>query len=105
VTQEAPRTFQLAINYRSHGGIVQCAHSVIELITKFWPYAIDVLSREKGVVDGSKPVFFSGWDSETVRYVGTLLPLSLKLVCSKLDRNNFYSANRESQTSFTQKNS
>ncbi|KAF8807162.1 hypothetical protein BYT27DRAFT_7189247 [Phlegmacium glaucopus] len=68
VTQEAPRTFQLAVNYRSHGGIVQCAHSVIELITEFWPYAIDVLSREKGVVDGSKPVFFSGWDSETVRY-------------------------------------
>ncbi|KJA29102.1 hypothetical protein HYPSUDRAFT_32443 [Hypholoma sublateritium FD-334 SS-4] len=66
--QEAPRTFQLAVNYRSHGGIVQCAHSVIELITEFWPYAIDVLARERGVVDGSKPVFFSGWDSETVRY-------------------------------------
>jgi hypothetical protein len=77
VTWEAPRTFQLAINYRSHGGIVQCAHSVIELITEFWPYAIDVLSQEKGVVDGSKPVFFSGWDSETVRYVWILLPLPL----------------------------
>ena len=69
MAQEAPRTFQLAINYRSHGGIVQCAHSVIELITEFWPNAIDILTREKGVVDGSKPVFFSGWDSETVRYV------------------------------------
>lgn len=79
MTQEAPRTFQLAINYRSHGGIVQCAHSVIELITEFWPFAIDVLTREKGVVDGSKPVFFSGWDSETVRYVCTLLRLSMKL--------------------------
>ncbi|KAJ3514932.1 hypothetical protein NLJ89_g2078 [Agrocybe chaxingu] len=66
--QEAPHMFHLAINYRSHGGIVQCAHSVIELITEFWPHAIDVLSREKGVVEGSKPVFFSGWDSETVRY-------------------------------------
>lgn len=67
-TREVPRTFQLAINYRSHGGIVNCAHSVIELITEFWPYAIDVLGREQGVVDGSKPVFFSGWDKETVRY-------------------------------------
>ncbi|CAA7264670.1 unnamed protein product [Cyclocybe aegerita] len=66
--QEAPHMFHLAVNYRSHGGIVQCAHSVIELITEFWPHAIDVLSREKGVVEGSKPVFFSGWDSETVRY-------------------------------------
>ena len=79
MTQEAPRTFQLAINYRSHGGIVQCAHSVIELITEFWPYAIDVLTREKGVVDGSKPVFFSGWDNETVRYVWTSLHLFMKL--------------------------
>ena len=67
--QEPPRTFQLAINYRSHGGIVHCAHSVIELITRFWPYAIDVLAREQGVVDGLKPVFFSGWDKDTVRYV------------------------------------
>ena len=99
MTHEAPRTFQLAINYRSHGGIVQCAHSVIELITEFWPYAIDVLTREKGVVDGSKPVFFSGWDSETVRYVRTSLRSFHETVYSSFDRNNFYSANRESQTS------
>ncbi|KAI0321916.1 hypothetical protein OF83DRAFT_135754 [Amylostereum chailletii] len=63
-----PRTFELATNYRSHGGIVQCAHSVIQLITQFWPNAIDVLARERGIVDGIKPVFFSGWDSENVRY-------------------------------------
>lgn len=84
MTLEAPRTFQLAINYRSHGGIVQCAHSVIELITEFWPYAIDVLTREKGVVNGSKPVFFSGWDSETVRYVRTSLRPSMKLFTQTL---------------------
>jgi hypothetical protein len=75
LTQEPPRTFQLAINYRSHGGIVYCAHSVIELITHFWPHAIDVLAREQGVVDGSKPVFFSGWDKDTVRYVSLLSAL------------------------------
>jgi len=57
--------FQLATNYRSHGGIVNCAHSVIELITKFWPNAIDQLQPEKGVVDGVKPVFFTGLDNET----------------------------------------
>ena len=67
--QEDPKTFHLTKNYRSHGGIVRCAQSVIELITNFWPNAIDVLSREVGVVDGCKPVFFSGWDSSTVRYV------------------------------------
>ncbi|KAG2139121.1 uncharacterized protein EDB93DRAFT_708493 [Suillus bovinus] len=63
-----PMMFQLAINYRSHGGIVNCAHSVIELITKFWPNTIDNLRPEKGVVDGLKPVFFTGWDNDTVRY-------------------------------------
>ncbi|KAG2160214.1 uncharacterized protein EDB93DRAFT_1324636 [Suillus bovinus] len=63
-----PMMFQLAINYRSHGGIVNCAHSVIELITKFWPNTIDNLRPEQGVVDGLKPVFFTGWDKDTVRY-------------------------------------
>ncbi|KAF8838026.1 hypothetical protein BDN67DRAFT_972122 [Paxillus ammoniavirescens] len=63
-----PTSFQLAINYRSHGGIVNCAHSVIELITRFWPNAIDVLQPEQGIVDGLKPVFFHGWDQDTVRY-------------------------------------
>lgn len=69
VTQSELRTFQLVTNYRSHGGIVRCATAVIELITHFWPYAIDALKPEKGVVDGTKPVFFSGWDANTVRYV------------------------------------
>ncbi|KAH9992492.1 hypothetical protein BJV74DRAFT_397873 [Russula compacta] len=63
-----PKSFQLVTNFRSHGGIVRCAHSIIMLITRFWPYAIDILPEEKGIVDGIKPVFFSGWDQENVRY-------------------------------------
>ncbi|KAG2096334.1 uncharacterized protein F5147DRAFT_839983 [Suillus discolor] len=63
-----PAMFQLAINYRSHGGIVNCARSVIELITKFWPNTIDTLRPEMGVVDGLKPVFFTGWDKATVHH-------------------------------------
>ncbi|KAH9005752.1 hypothetical protein EDB86DRAFT_2795497 [Lactarius hatsudake] len=63
-----PRSFQLVTNFRSHGGIVSCAHSVIVLVTKFWPYAIDILPEEKGIIDGIKPVFFSGWDQDNVRY-------------------------------------
>lgn len=63
-----PTAFQLAINYRSHGGIVNCAHTVIERITHFWPDAIDGLQPEHGIVDGLKPVFFRGWDQDTVRY-------------------------------------
>lgn len=63
-----PPSFQLTINYRSHGGIVRCAHSVVQLITKFWPHAIDVLAEEKGIIDGLKPVFFSGWDQDSGEY-------------------------------------
>ncbi|KAG2109745.1 uncharacterized protein F5147DRAFT_150627 [Suillus discolor] len=59
-----PTMFQLGINYRSHDGIVKCAHSIIELITKFWPNAIDHLQPEKGVVDGVKPVFFTHLDND-----------------------------------------
>ncbi|KAG1738617.1 uncharacterized protein EDB91DRAFT_1249139 [Suillus paluster] len=60
-----PTMFQLGMNYRSHGGIVNCAHSVIELITKFWPDSIDHLQPEKGMVDGVKPIFFTGPDDDT----------------------------------------
>lgn len=72
VTHQQPRNFQLVVNYRSHAGIVNCAHSVIELITRFWPYAIDELSQEKGVVDGLKPVYLTGWDQDSVRYEQSL---------------------------------
>ncbi|KZP30397.1 hypothetical protein FIBSPDRAFT_1038357 [Athelia psychrophila] len=63
-----PHTFQLAVNYRSHAGIVNSAHTVIDLITSFWPHAIDSLAQETGIVDGLKPVFFHGWNADTVRY-------------------------------------
>ncbi|KAI0327262.1 hypothetical protein GY45DRAFT_1428013 [Cubamyces sp. BRFM 1775] len=63
-----PESFHLAVNYRSHAGIVDCAYTVIELITQFWPHAIDALGQETGMVAGLKPVFFSGWDQNTVRY-------------------------------------
>ncbi|KAG2034294.1 hypothetical protein BDR03DRAFT_1093813 [Suillus americanus] len=64
-TRAQPMMFQLATNYRSHNGIVNCARSVIELITKFWPNAIDHLQPEKGRVDGVKPVFFTDVDNDT----------------------------------------
>lgn len=61
---EDPELFQLAVNYRSHAGIVDCAHSVIDLITRFWSDSIDRLSPEQGIVDGFKPVFFSNDDRD-----------------------------------------
>ncbi|KAI0809031.1 P-loop containing nucleoside triphosphate hydrolase protein [Irpex lacteus] len=62
------KQFQLTTNYRSHGGIVKAAQSIVELLTKFWPYTIDLLSREEGIIGGTKPQFFT---------------------CAKEDRNRF----------------
>ncbi|KAK0198014.1 hypothetical protein F5146DRAFT_1130958 [Armillaria mellea] len=60
--QQPPEMFQLVVNYRSHAGIVDCAHSVIDLITTFWNDSIDRLSPEMGTVDGVKPIFFNNED-------------------------------------------
>lgn len=57
--REEPQLFHLALNHRSHRGIVNCAHSVVEIIAKYWPYTIDTLGKERGVMDGPKPLFFS----------------------------------------------
>ncbi|KAJ7356587.1 hypothetical protein DFH08DRAFT_1075732 [Mycena albidolilacea] len=62
-----PRAFQLTVNYRSHTGIINCAHSIIEVITKLWPDAIDMLDPERGTVDGLRPIFFTNWDSESAQ--------------------------------------
>jgi hypothetical protein len=57
-----PKSFTLSVNYRSHGGIVNCAQTVIETIHHFWPSSIDLLDKERGLVDGPKPIFFTGWE-------------------------------------------
>jgi len=63
-----PKAFTLAINYRSHGGIINCAHSIVQLLMSLWPNSIDALDREQGLVDGPKPVFFTGCDTESAHY-------------------------------------
>ncbi|KAI6141023.1 hypothetical protein BKA82DRAFT_4205805 [Pisolithus tinctorius] len=63
-----PEQFELAINYRSHGGIVNCAQSVVKLLTDFWPHSIDVLQPECAMLGGPKPVFFAGSSNESLPY-------------------------------------
>ncbi|KAF9509961.1 hypothetical protein BS47DRAFT_108769 [Hydnum rufescens UP504] len=50
--------FELLVNYRSHGGIVDCAASLINLISSLFPYSIDKLQKECAVVSGPKPRIF-----------------------------------------------
>lgn len=63
-----PELFELAINYRSHGGIVNCAQSVVKLITDFWPESIDILQTEQAMLGGPKPVFFAESEDESLLY-------------------------------------
>ncbi|KAI0089819.1 hypothetical protein BDY19DRAFT_1047690 [Irpex rosettiformis] len=71
-----PREFQLTANFRSHGGIVNAAYSIVKLITMFWPQAIDTLSEERAGIDGAKPIFFTGWDEDAVQFEQSLYGVS-----------------------------
>ena len=55
-----PRTFHLGVNYRSHSGITDCAHTIVELLTTLWPETIDKLSGDSGWREGPPPVFIKG---------------------------------------------
>src|SRR3954469_3790396 len=58
-----PKKFELNINYRSHDGILRVASSVIDLIWYFFPDSIDKLSRERGEVDGPRPIIYDGFQT------------------------------------------
>ncbi|KAH8096882.1 hypothetical protein BXZ70DRAFT_944950 [Cristinia sonorae] len=60
-----PQIFQLLKNYRSHGGIVSCAQSILELIIQFWPDSIDQISGESHNIPGPPPTFFRVWDEHS----------------------------------------
>ena len=49
---------------------MNCARSVIELITRYWPYSIDILKPERAIVDGFRPIFFAGQGN--VRFLSRL---------------------------------
>lgn len=54
-----PEGFQLLKNYRSHGGIVECANAIIQFLQRF-PGAIDLLRPEAGIVGKELPMFYHG---------------------------------------------
>ncbi|KAG8753172.1 hypothetical protein FRC11_007661, partial [Ceratobasidium sp. 423] len=61
-----PTLFHLSVNYRSHGGIVDCASAIVELVSELFPNSIDKLKRETGLISGPQPIFFSGWESSSI---------------------------------------
>lgn len=63
-----PRPFHLAVNYRSHEGIINCARTIIDIISKLWPRSIDILKEESGFSAGTKPIFFTGWKEHDIPF-------------------------------------
>ncbi|KAJ1305473.1 hypothetical protein OPQ81_000480 [Rhizoctonia solani] len=61
-----PILFHLSVNYRSHGGIVDCASIIVELVSELFPNSIDKLKRETGLIGGPRPTFFSGWEHSSI---------------------------------------
>ena len=55
-----PETFELLVNYRSHAGIVNCAGSIVSLISQLFPYSIDKLKQERAVAWPS--IIVAGYD-------------------------------------------
>ncbi|CAE6484842.1 unnamed protein product, partial [Rhizoctonia solani] len=61
-----PTLFHLSVNYRSHGGIVDCASALVELVSELFPNSIDKLKKETGLIGGPRPTFFSGWEHSSI---------------------------------------
>lgn len=70
-----PRMFFLSVNYRSHAGIVDCAHSIVEIVTKYWADSIDPLPRERGKAPGAIPIFYTDIYPEFIREVSGTVKL------------------------------
>jgi hypothetical protein len=68
-----PKMFFLAVNYRSHAGIVNCAHSIVEAINKYWRNSIDSLPRERGNAHGATPIFYTDIYPEFIRKVSAFV--------------------------------
>ena len=52
---------------------MNCARSVIELITLYWPRSIDTLQPERAIIDGFRPIFFSSQGNVISPLVSLLL--------------------------------
>jgi hypothetical protein len=57
--ENKPCLKHLTENYRSHGGILRLAASVVELIHRYFPGSVDMLKGDTSPLEGPKPIFLS----------------------------------------------
>ncbi|XP_066280343.1 TPR and ankyrin repeat-containing protein 1-like [Branchiostoma lanceolatum] len=53
---QVPDMYHLTHNYRSHCGILDLAAGVIKLLERFFPYSFDHLPKDRGIMEGPKPL-------------------------------------------------
>ncbi|KAJ4972465.1 hypothetical protein NE237_005639 [Protea cynaroides] len=56
--------FHLNQNFRTHAGVLNLAKSVIDLLYRFFPHSIDVLSPETSLIYGEAPVLLESGNNE-----------------------------------------
>ncbi|CAH1263373.1 TRANK1 [Branchiostoma lanceolatum] len=57
---QVPDMYHLTHNYRSHCGILDLAAGVIKLLERFFPYSFDHLPKDRGIMEGPKPLLLQG---------------------------------------------
>ncbi|KAI8482596.1 TPR and ankyrin repeat-containing protein 1 [Branchiostoma belcheri] len=57
---QVPDMYHLTHNYRSHCGILDLAAGVIKLLESFFPYSFDHLPKDRGIMEGPKPLLLQG---------------------------------------------
>ncbi|KAK9854785.1 hypothetical protein WJX84_000152 [Apatococcus fuscideae] len=58
-----PEIEHLKVNYRTHGGIINVAASIVDLIRRFFPQHIDKLDREEAFFPGPPPLLLTSFTS------------------------------------------
>lgn len=66
-------TFELTVNFRSHGGIVRYAASLVELIYTLFPSSIDHMQPESAKTPGMAPLLFVSPVEDEASFVQYLL--------------------------------
>ncbi|XP_037494080.1 TPR and ankyrin repeat-containing protein 1-like [Jatropha curcas] len=61
---QVSKIFHLSQNFRTHAGILKLAQSVIDLLYRFFPSFVDILSHETSLIFGEAPVWLEATNDE-----------------------------------------
>ena len=59
---------------------MHCAQTVLDAIMQIWPYAVDIVPPEKGMLDGQTPLFIGGADLDVPHFEQFMCPVDSEYV-------------------------